>query len=163
VDEERNGEEGPRAPTHSDLALIAASLDRENARYAVIGGFAIIHHGYLRTTADIDLLIDPSIDNVERVRRALSVLHDKAVLEVRLTDLETYTVVRVADEVVVDLMAKACGVTLAEIEANVVIGEIDGVSVRYASAADLLRTKQTLRPKDAVDRLFLEEILREDR
>jgi len=126
----------------------------------VIGGFAVIFHGYQRTTADIDLLVDPSPDNVERIRQALCVLEDRAALEVEPTDLMTYTVVRVADEVVVDLMGRACGVTLEDIEANVVTGIVDGVPVRYASAADLVRLKQTLRPKDAVDRMFLEDLLR---
>lgn len=126
----------------------------------MIGGFAVIFHGYQRTTADIDLLVDPSPDNVERIRQALCVLEDRAALEVEPTDLMTYTVVRVADEVVVDLMGRACGVTLEDIEANVVTGIVDGVPVRYASAADLVRLKQTLRPKDAVDRMFLEDLLR---
>jgi hypothetical protein len=126
----------------------------------VIGGFAVIHHGSGRTTADIDLLVDPSPDNVERIRQALCVLEDRAALEVEPTDLQTYTVVRVADEVVVDLLARACGVTLADIETNVETGDIEGVAIPYASAADLLKMKQTVRPKDAVDRLFLEELLR---
>ena len=63
----------------------------------------------LWTTNDIDFPIDSSKENVARVKRALRVLKDRAVDEVRQEDVERYVVVRVADEVVVDLMARACG------------------------------------------------------
>ncbi len=160
MDEEANGEKQPRAPTRADLARIGKSLNEHGVKYAVIGGFAVIHHGFLRTTADIDLLVDPSPENVERIRHALCVLEDCASLEVNPTDIQTYTVVRIADEVVVDLLGKACQVTLEDIEANIVVADVDGIPVRYASAADLIRLKQTVRPKDAVDRQYLEELLR---
>jgi len=97
---------------------------------------------------------------VERLRTALSILEDRAVLEVRPTDVAEYNVVRVADEVVIDLMASAAGVTLAELAPDVEYGEIEGVSIPYPSPAALLRTKQTMREKDAADCRFLEALLR---
>lgn len=154
-------EEAPRAPTQADLERIAAALNAHAVRYVVIGGFAMAYHGLLRATEDIDLLLDSKPDNVEAVRAALSVLSDKAVLEVRPTDLEDYTVVRVADEVVVDLMASACGISYDEVAADAEVGTIGSVPVRFASARSLLKTKQTLRPKDVPDRAYLERILRE--
>lgn len=48
------------------------------------------------------------------VKQALRILEDQAIDEVAETDVARYTVVRVADEVVVDLMARACGVDYAE-------------------------------------------------
>ncbi|MBI3297015.1 MAG: hypothetical protein HYZ75_02545 [Elusimicrobia bacterium] len=61
---------------------------------------------------DIDLLIDPSPENVRKVKAALSVLPDHAASEVADDDVLKHTVVRVADEIVVDLMAKACGIDI---------------------------------------------------
>jgi len=119
------------------------------------------HHGLARPTEVIDLLVDPSPENVEAIRRALSVLEDRAVLEVQPADLQEYVVVRVADEAIVDLMASACGVSLAEVEADVETAAVDGEPVRFLSARSLLRTKQTLRPKDVPDRAHLERILEE--
>src|SRR3990172_285992 len=48
---------------------------------------------------------------VGRGRRALSVLADNAAAEVADDDLQRHVVVRVADEVVVDLMGRACGLS----------------------------------------------------
>jgi hypothetical protein len=136
-------------------------LNEHGVRYAVIGGFAVMHHGFARATSDIDLLLDPSPDNVERLRSALSILEDQAVLEVRPNDLADYGVVRVADEVVIDLMPAAAGVTLADVGEDIDTAEVDGVAVPYLGARSLLRTKQTLRDKDVLDRGFLEALLAE--
>lgn len=154
------GEEGPRTPTPADLARIARSLNEFGARYAVIGGFAMQHYGLARPTQDIDLLVDPDAANVERVRQALCVLADRAALEVAPEDVAAYSVVRVADEVVVDLLASACGVRYADIAERLEFGHTAGTTIPYAAPEDLLRTKDTIRPKDAVDRDFLERLIR---
>lgn len=152
-------EEGPRPPTPADLLRIAESLNSCGARYAVIGGFAMQHYGFARPTQDIDLLVDPSPDNVERVRQALCVLSDRAVLEVEPTDVMHYSVVRVADEVLVDLVGSAGGVTYEDIEGGI---ERDEAGIPYPRPEDLLRTKDTERPRDAMDRSFLERLIADE-
>ena len=111
-----SGELEPRDPESGDLLRICASLNRVGARYVVIGGMAMVLHGFNRGTEDIDLLVDRTIENIARLREALSILPDNAVREVRDTDVEEYGVVRVADEVVVDLMGSACGIRFEEAE-----------------------------------------------
>jgi hypothetical protein len=78
MDDEDDGPDS-RAPTIEDLAEICDSLNRSEARYLLIGGFAVIAHGAGRTTKDIDFLIDPSPENVGRIKTALSFLPDNAV------------------------------------------------------------------------------------
>jgi hypothetical protein len=99
-----------RDPESGDLLKICKSLNRAGARYIVIGGMAMVVHGFNRGTEDIDLLVDRTVENIARLREALSILPDNAVREVKDTDIEEYGVVRVADEVVVDLMGSAYGV-----------------------------------------------------
>jgi hypothetical protein len=153
----------PRTPEQTDLAKLCAALNAESARYLVVGGMAIIQQGFLRATEDIDLLLEPSHDNQSRVRKALEILPDKAVREVEETDLDEYMVVRVADEIVVDLMLSACGVTYDDAVNDIELKVIEGVSIPFASANMLLKMKQTYRDKDIPDRVFLEEKLRKDR
>jgi len=64
---------------------------------------------------DIDLLLERSRDNQTRVLKALEILPDKSVKELAETDLDEYLVVRVADEIVVDLMLSACGIAYDEV------------------------------------------------
>lgn len=157
--DDEQGREYSRQPRPEDLSKICEALNREGARYILIGGFAVIARGLERPTKDIDLLIESSIENVERVKRALAVLPDNAVREVQAGEVERYDVIRVADEVVVDLMTKACGVTWSEAETDSEILELDGVEIPIASIETLIRTKQTVRPHDAADREYLEHLL----
>jgi hypothetical protein len=148
-----------RPPLLEDLVSLCRNLNREGARYVVIGGMAVIQAGFGRATNDIDLLIDTSPDNQDRVRRALMALPDQAIRDMAADDLEKYAVVRVADEIVVDLMRSACGIAYAEARSQVVPVEIEGVLIPFASTRLLWLTKDTLRDKDKVDRAFLAQLL----
>jgi hypothetical protein len=120
---------------------------------------AMVLHGFNRGTEDIDLLVDKVASNISLLKRALSILPDNAVREVINTDIEEYGVVRVADEVVVDLMGSACGIDFKSAESQIEWHELDGVKIPFASAELMLKTKQTLREKDEIDRLYLRRIL----
>lgn len=148
-----------RPPLVEDLVSLCRNLNRERARYVVIGGMAVIQAGFGRATNDIDLLIDMSQENQERVRRALMTLPDQAVRDMAQDDLEKYAVVRVADEIVVDLMKSACGIAYEEASRMTDQVEIDDVVIPFANARLLWRTKDTVRDKDRVDRAFLARLL----
>jgi hypothetical protein len=155
------GDLEPRFPNDSDLALVCRRLNELGAKYIVIGGLAIIATGMARTTGDMDILMDTSAENEARVFKALEVLADRAVMELDAGDVAKYTVVRVVDEIVVDLMESACGVQYSDVAGQVVIREIEGVSVPFASPRLLWRMKApTRREKDAPDLSFLREYFR---
>lgn len=65
----------------------------------------MIAYGAGRFTKDIDLLVDDAPGNIARVKVALAVLADNAAAGLAEDDVQRHTVVRVADEVIVDLMA----------------------------------------------------------
>ena len=156
-------DDGPleaRPPRLTDLGALCGRLNDAGARYVVIGGMAIIQAGFVRATEDIDLLVDTSPVNIDRVRQALRSLPDKAVDEMTDGDLDQYVVVRVADEIVVDLMKAACGIEYEEASHSSTPVVIDGVSIPFASPQLLWRTKQTLRDKDRMDLIFLKSLLK---
>jgi len=138
---------------------LCAALNAQGASYIVVGGMAIIQQGFLRATEDIDLLLETSRKNQARVLKALEILPDQAVREMNEDDLDAYQVVRIADEIVVDLMLSACGVGYDDAVTEIEFVMIQGVSIPFASAKLLLRTKQTYRDKDIPDRIFLEQKL----
>lgn len=150
----------PRDPESSDLLRICDSLNKSGAKYIVIGGMAMVLHGFNRGTEDIDLLVDKTAENMVCLRKALSILPDNAVEEVRDSDVEEYGVVRVADEVVIDLMGTACGIEFNAAEPEIDWRIIEGIRIPFASAALLLKTKQTVREKDEIDRQYLMRLLK---
>lgn len=152
-------EKVPRAPRLKDVSRLCAELNRLEARYIVVGGFAVIQAGYARFTDDVDLLIDTALENEARVFEALRSLPDKAVNELDPGDVEKFVVVRVGDEILVDLMRSGCGVDYAEAIKDAVYHELDGVRIPFASPQTLWRMKQTRREKDIPDRVFLRTLL----
>lgn len=145
-----------RPPTVTDLVNLCRHLNAEGAQYVVVGGMAIIQHGYTRATEDVDILVQDSIENQAKVYRAMGSLPDQAIHELAGADLREYIVVRVADEIVVDLMTRACGIAYEEAIASVEVITLDGVPIPFVTPAMLLRMKQTFRDKDAIDRVFLQ-------
>ena len=158
--------DGPysRAPELEDLVELCRRLNLAGARYLLIGGFAVILHGFVRGTKDIDLLVDASPANIEKVKAGLSYLPDNAAEGVQAEEVERYVVVRVADEIVIDLMAKACGVDFAEAidSGGRESFELEGVDVPLATKELLIRTKDTVRPSDAMDVEYLRLRLSEE-
>jgi hypothetical protein len=70
-------------------------------------------------------------------------------------------VIHVADEFVVDSMLKACGVSYDDAFSGIEIRTIQNVTIPFASPKLLLQLKQTYREKDAMDRAFLNELIKQ--
>lgn len=49
-----------------EIEAVLEALNRANVRYRVVGGVAVVLHGYLRTTADLDLVVHLERENVLR-------------------------------------------------------------------------------------------------
>jgi hypothetical protein len=153
-----------RAPELEDLLSLCQALNRERARYVLIGGFAVILHGFVRGTKDIDLLVDPAVSNIRAVKRAMAHLPDNAAALIADDEVGKYQVLRVADEIVVDLMTAACGIDYAAaMAAGVETLTIQGVGIPVARKELLIRMKDTIRPSDAADVNFLRVRIAEDK
>ena len=150
----------PRPPLLKDLVDLCRRVNRTGAQYVVVGGITIIQHGFVRATEGIDLLVDASRENFDKIKTAMLGLPDGAIRDVQPGDLDQYVVVRVGDEFVVDLMKAACGVEYAEASKEVQMVTLEGVSIPFATARLLWRLKQTHREKDVEDRAFLRELLK---
>ncbi len=58
--------------TTRSLSLIAAALQHADCRYLIVGGVAVVAHGYPRFTADVDIVLDPDPSATLRAIEALS-------------------------------------------------------------------------------------------
>jgi hypothetical protein len=145
-----------RPPRREDLVKLCEELNRLGASYIIIGGLAMNNLGLVRTTEDVDILIDPSPENQRRVREALLILPEQAIRELGADeDLQQWVVTRVNDEITVDLMTEACGVRYEEAKADVQIREVQGVPIPMANRQLMIKLKQSLRPKDQIDLQYL--------
>ncbi|MGH7957825.1 MAG: nucleotidyltransferase [Opitutaceae bacterium] len=149
-----------RVPNDADLVSLARELNRLGVAYVVVGGFAINRLGFVRATEDIDLLIARDHANQALVKQALEILPDRAVRELGDEDIAQWVVVRVNDDITVDLMTEAGGVRFEDTAGGTETAVIDGVPIPFAGAELMLKMKQSVREKDAMDRSFLEQLIR---
>ena len=56
---------------NSDFKEMLRALSSEQARYLVVGGLAVVHHTEPRYTKDLDIWVEPTLQNATRVMRAL--------------------------------------------------------------------------------------------
>ncbi|MDX2055068.1 MAG: nucleotidyltransferase [Polyangiaceae bacterium] len=148
-----------REPSLEDLVALCSNLNARGAHYMVIGGFAMRAAGYDRRTMDVDLLIEATPENEASVIAAVSELPDHAARELRPGEIAEFVVVRVADEIVVDLMQSASGFNYEAASGEILWRQVSGVQIPFASPALLLRMKRgSVRAKDLADVQFLEQL-----
>jgi hypothetical protein len=74
------------------VEAIVGALNRAGVRYIVAGGLAVIAHGYLRFTKDVDLVIQLRPENIKRAFEAFAALGYRPVVPVtgeQFADAET--------------------------------------------------------------------------
>ena len=143
------------SPRPDPLAHVCSLLNKHNVRYMIVGGHACILHGLVRTTEDVDVLVEESEDNYRRVITALSEMEDGAARELTPRDFQDNVVVKVADEVEVDVSRRAWKVAYVDAKDTICYTEIDGVRIPYAGLKSLIASKETYREQDRADLLRL--------
>ncbi len=117
--------------------------------YALIGGYALALQGIVRLTEDVDVLVEPTLENARRWVPALAKLPDGAAKELVGDDtlhVEPYAI-RVNDEFTVDVMNSASGFSWEQLVPYRT--RVEGINV--LSLEGLLRMKEHGRLKDQAD------------
>ena len=133
------------------LLRVCSLLNRHGAKYLIVGARACWLHGYVRATLDVDILVPEDVENHQRIIAALSELKDGFAAELTPQDFLDNVIVKIADEVEVDVSTRAWKVTYAEAQKSALHRTIDGVEVPYVDLPTLIRSKSTHREQDKVD------------
>ncbi|HKQ40795.1 MAG TPA: hypothetical protein VJ063_22195 [Verrucomicrobiae bacterium] len=140
------------------LLRVCKFLNEAEAKYLICGAQACILHGLVRTTEDVDLLVEASEENCRRVLEGLSRLADGAARELTPKDILENVVVKIADEVEVDVSIHAWKVSYSDAIGSAREVVVDSVRVPFLSLDMLIASKETFREQDAFDRLRLLEL-----
>lgn len=68
------------------VEAVVGALNEAGVRYLVVGGLAVVAHGYLRLTKDVDLVVAFGADNPARALDALARLGYRPAVPVQLRD-----------------------------------------------------------------------------
>lgn len=132
----------------------------EGVAYVLVGGHAVRLNGFNRNTEDIDILLPSSVENGRKVIRALSFLasSQELVEEWFAPPAGEPENIRVADELLIDLLFAANGQTYESLQSHIRTLELDGVQIRTLDIEGLLKTKTDYRDKDRIDREALQRL-----
>jgi hypothetical protein len=125
-------------------------LERYDIRYVVVGGVAIVLHGYARPTADLDLVIDPEPVHAQRAMQALMIAGFVPTIFLPISAL---TVLRLLDRShrEVDLFLRYA-VPFDELWQASERVPVNGSTVRISSVEHIIREKKINgRPQDLRD------------
>ncbi len=138
---------------------VIKALNDEEVDYILIGGYAVVLHGFTRATQDIDLFINPTEENVRKLKSALiKHFNDVSIDEITLSELKKYPVIRYGTDqgFYLDIIVKIGDIfNYSDLEYE--IKEIENVGIRTATALTLHKLKcNTNREIDQLDVKFLE-------
>jgi len=144
-----------------DLLLrLLARFKEEGVEYVLVGGQAVRLNGFLRATEDVDVLLQPTRENGRKVKQAMDFLAAASELDpewFEQGDGEPENI-RVADDLIVDLLFAANGETYESVRPFVREILVEEVPVRVLNIDGLLRTKTDHREKDVLDKQVLNRI-----
>ena len=145
-------------PGPSRLVTVCRLLNATGVRYAVVGGFALAFHGVVRATKDVDVLIEPTVENARNALKALEGLPWGIARELDPSDVATKPLTIVGDDPRVDLLTLAWSVRYADAAPHIQTIEMEGVVIPFVDLDTLIRSKKTDRLQDKADVEELERV-----
>jgi len=136
-----------------EIQELCQTFNTYQVRYLLVGGFAVNYHGYPRSTGDLDLWIDPSEDNKQKLLSALEAQHFD-VDELRSISLEKAAPIDIPIsnfkiELIPFLSTK---LDFNDAYNSAIEGNIEDVKIKVIHLNHLIQLKtNTNRVKDALD------------
>ncbi len=156
-------------PNALDPVPLLRHLSERGVEHIIIGGFAVNAHGHVRSSKDLDIVPNPSRENLERLAAAL---RDVSARDAEVGDFEPAELPRsatraedlaqggnfrlITDRGDLDVMQWVSGVETddlyAELGREALEGSVEGIPVRVCGLAHLRAMKRAAgRPQDLED------------
>ena len=141
-----------------NIGKLLKLLNEHRVSYVIIGAHACASHGHVRATTDLDILIEPSIENIKRLKRALEEFgYDTT--DAGIQDFQTKKILFRKYWLDVDVHPSAKGVRTETVLKNKIRGAYEKVPTYFSSLYDLIRMKKAAgRSQDREDLKYLNEI-----
>ena len=144
---------------NNDFRDFISALNNQSVKYILVGGYSVILHGYPRTTGDMDIWVERTSENYQKIKNAFQQF-GMPVFDMTLDNFLSHPNWDVftfgTPPVAIDLMVQVEGLDFALAYDKSIYFDDDGLSIRTIHKTDLIQTKQVVnRPKDQDDLLNL--------
>ena len=145
--------------SHQELLI---ALLHHDVDFIIIGGYAVIFHGYHRTTGDMDIWLNPENDNKWKLIKALEVfgIEHHALQELATLDFQQHHVFHIGVEPEkIEFLTHINGVLFDKANRIKIIADIDELKIPFLHFNHLILSKiNTGRLKDQADIEELQKI-----
>lgn len=143
-----------------DFKELFESLNARDVDYLLIGGYAVIGHGYVRTTNDLDVVVREDHDNIEKLILALEDFGFRVSDAQAAELLSPDNLVQLGVEpMLIEILNHIKGVSFEDAFSQRIRGNSDGTPVNVISLPNLIANKNAVgRLKDLADVEKLEKI-----
>jgi len=140
-----------------EFKRLLSALSLNKVEYLVVGGYAVIYHGYVRTTGDMDIWVALTRENAANVESAIRSLGFNPPGLKAEWFVRKGAVLRIGQEPLrFDIINDIDGVTFADCYARRVLANIEDIQVNIISLPDLKTNKKASgRNKDLADLDYL--------
>jgi predicted nucleotidyltransferase len=140
-----------------EFSRLLSALASNEVEYLVVGGYAVIHHGYVRTTGDLDIWVGLNTDNAAKLEQSLRSLGFNPPGMKADWFTRKGSVLRIGTEPLrFDIINHIDGVVFPECYERRVEADVGGVKVNFISLQDLKANKKaSARNKDLADLDYL--------
>lgn len=146
---------------HPDFSAFIASLTRHQVRFVVVGAHALAALGRARMTDDLDVLVEPSSENAQRVAASLRDFGGFDALAGQAAEYlaEPDRLVSIGRAPLsIDILTSLSGITFEEAWAGHDEHVLDGAPIAFLGLPEMVRTKRAAgRTKDRLDLALLAE------
>ncbi len=149
----------------SDFREYLKLLNDHKVKYLLVGGYAVGYHGYPRATNDIDIWIEKSIDNADKVIEVIKEFgFNVPELQSKLF-LQKKNIIRMGKEPMrIEIILNIDGVDFEKSYKKKITAKIDGINVNIINLTDLRKNKKASgRLKDLADLQYLPKRIRPTR
>ena len=145
-----------------DLLAFWKMLNKHAVKYIMVGGLATRWHGYNRTTDDLDVWLEDTINNRKNFRAAFNELGYGDFEAIETMEFIAGWTSFYAAGVELDIMTSMKGLEKYSFDECYAVcnkADIDGVMVPFLHINHLIANKKAVnRPKDQLDIIYLEKI-----
>jgi Nucleotidyl transferase of unknown function (DUF2204) len=141
------------------------NLARAEVNFIVVGGVAVALNGFVRTTEDVDILIERSPENVARLLDALSGFGEGHARDLTVTDFdEAEGAIRIIEDFPLAVFTVMRGKRYADLIHSTRRTRINDIEVQYLNAEALISIKEkSKREKDQIDISVLRSVRERER
>lgn len=139
--------------TEKDFEELLKLFNKNKVRYCIVGAYAVGIYGAPRYTKDMDLLVEPCIENAQRIIKALAKFGFKSVALKEEDFIQKGKIIQLGYEPVrIDLITSIKGCDFQEIWENKIIGTYGKQKAFFIGFDELIKNKRRSgRKQDSVD------------